>query len=211
MRTRPFTSTSTATGGLPFEEDWDILEEGEPDEPSDDPTTEDPSPPADKRSAALEAELKRIREQNRALKEAAKKREEEEAAKRGEFEALWKQEREQMAALRKDFEALSAKEQARQEALTAANEKALKTIPESHRGLIPAGLDPEAMASQIARVQALVAGSGPDGGVISKAPKPSTETIPEEARREADRLGMDHRKFFEKIYKPRMERRSKKG
>jgi len=209
MRTRPFDSISSM-GGLPFEEDGDI-ETDAPPAAEDEKTEADTTPPGDRRAAALEAELKRVREANRKMKEEAKARQEAEAAKRGEFEALYKTGKEELEKTAAKLAALEERETKRMEAISAANKAALKALPDDFRALVPDGLDPETTATQIARVQGLVGRTGPDGGVVVKAPKPTDEKIPDAVKREADRLGYtDTRAYYEKVWKPRQERQKKR-
>lgn len=187
------------------------MEADAPPAAEDEKTEADTTPPGDRRAAALEAELKRTREINRKLKEEAKARAEAEAAKRGEFEALWKTEKEEREKAAAKLSALEEREAKRMEAISAANKAALKALPDDFRALVPEGLDPETTAAQIARVQGLVGRAGPDGGVVVKAPKPTDEKIPDAVKKEAERLGYtDHRAYFEKVWKPRQERQKKR-
>lgn len=213
-------SPHTLSGGLPWEEDWDILEdpEGEGDDGADDPTKEDPSPPEGKQSAALQKEIARLREANRRLKEretaaaeAARLQQEAAAAEQGKFKELWEAEKKGRLDLEGRFKELSAREQARMERLTESNAAAIKALPEGLRALIPEGLDPEATAAQIARIRATLANEGPDGGVIAKPPKRTEEKIPDACVKQAERMGItDVRNFYERVWKPKMERQAGK-
>lgn len=161
-----------------------------------------------KRAQQAEAELE-------AYKLARQQEEAQAAEKRGEFEKLYTELKRQYDPLAEQYKLLSEREQARVDALTAANVKALQALPEGVRHLVPEGLDAEAMAKQIRAVQLLVVSDNglPRGGVRrGEGPEKGEEKIPEAALQEARALGYSDdnvRSYYERVYKPRQERRKK--
>lgn len=118
-----------------------------------------------------------------------------------------------LAAATAKLTAHEAREQARVDALTADNTERLGKLPEPMRALVPAGLDAEATAAQLARVEAIAdkATEQPAGGRGGpRAPRePSTEKIPEACLAEAARHDVDPTHWFERVWKPRAARQNK--
>jgi hypothetical protein len=136
---------------------------------------------------------------------AQKKRDEDEARKRGEFEQLYTAASAREAQLTAELDTYKAREAARVEAVTAENAARLERLPENFRALVPDGLDPDAARQQIARLESVLTTNTP-----TRTVKPSEEKIPEQAIREAERLGYtDPRKYFEGVWKRRQQ--NKKG
>ena len=208
-----------APGGMCFEED------GEPDEGANEPEPEGGNQLKGLQAAkAAEAKKRQAAEQRAAELEqrlaefeaAQQKREEEAAAKRGEFEKLYTDLKAQFDPLTEKLSAYEKREQERTEALTKANAEALEQLPENMRALVPEGLDPEAKAAQIRKLAALVTDETPRGGFAPrKGPKGEGKgPIPEHVVSEALRYGYSEdnvRSYYEKVWKPRQERRKKQG
>lgn len=159
-----------------------------------------------KQRQALEAQL----EQFKAVQQKAA---EEAAAKRGEFEQLYTSTKVQLEALQAERDALASEKASRLEAIAAENKARLEKLPENMRALVPEGLSPEAAAAQIRRLESVLADDTPRGGFPRRpGPPKGEEEIPAAAVAEAERLGYsDPRRFYEKIYKPRMERQKGDG
>jgi predicted phage gp36 major capsid-like protein len=162
---------------------------------------------------ALTAERARRQEMEARLasfEAAQKKRDEDEARKRGEFEQLYTAASAREAQLTAELDTYKAREAARVEAVTAENAARLERLPENFRALVPDGLDPDAARQQIARLESVLTTNTPTGGIPPRTVKPSEEKIPEQAIREAERLGYtDPRKYFEGVWKRRQQ--NKKG
>lgn len=193
-----------------------------------DPTPEQPDP------VKLAADLESARAEARAAKEAAATAVAEAARIKAEREAEALKAREKdgdilnlyeetkgaltakeqaLAATAAELAELKAEKQARLDAMTAANTERLGKLPEEYRALVPAGLDPETTATQIARVEEVArkATAQPEGG--RGGPRTGKETppekIPAECIAEAQRYGMEPAIWFETVYKPRMKRLGK--
>lgn len=204
----------TSMGGLCFEED------GEPDGEANEPD-EQPEGNQDKglqAAKAAETKKRQAAEQRAAeleqrlaeIEAAQKKRDEEAAAKRGEFEKLYTDLKAETDPLREQLTAYQQREQARTEALNKANAEALEALPEDLRGLVPDGLDPEAKAAQIRKVAAMI-GEAPSGGFAPRVrQKAESDAIPAEYReqvaREAQRYGMDPKLYYKLRVKPKIDR-----
>lgn len=144
-------------------------------------STEESASGGGKRTEGMQKALTAEREKRQALEQrlaeieaAQKKRDEEAAAKRGEFEKLYTELKAETDPLREKLTAYQQREQARTEALNKANAEALEALPEDLRGLVPDGLNPEAKAAQIRKVAAMV-GEAPSGGF---APRKSVKDKP---------------------------------
>ena len=214
------------SGGMCFEEDyeledWENEEEPEPPVPPTDPPADPPpiDPPGGDQlkgmQAALAAERKKRQEYEAQLAtfQAAQREAEEAAAKkRGEFETLYttaKQERDALEAKVKAFEEAEA---TRLADLTAANDAAMKALPKNFRALVPENLSPGDKAAQIARLQATLADATPTGGIPPKAP-PKTDVIPSQyvaaTNTEAARYKMDPLQYWKVRMRPRLIKEGK--
>lgn len=100
--------------------------------------------------------------------------------------------REELAALRVEADGLKAEKAARIEALTASNSERVAKLPEQFRDLVPDGLDADATARHIERVEAIAlkAAERPAGGRGGFKPAHQTGQYkwPEAFLREAQRL-----------------------
>ena len=181
-------------------------------DPSPDPS-EDTGKQTRGLQEALTAERTRRQEMESRLSSfeaAQKKRDEDEARKRGEFEQLYTVASSQVDILTAELDTYKAREAARVETVTAENAARLERLPENFRALVPSGLDPDAARQQIARLESVLTTNTPTGGIPPRGLKQTQEKIPESVIRDAERLGYtDHRKYYELVYKPRQER--KKG
>ncbi len=183
-------------------------------------STEESASGGGKRTEGMQKALTAEREKRQALEQrlaeieaAQKKRDEEAAAKRGEFEKLYTELKAETDPLREKLTAYQQREQARTEALNKANAEALEALPEDLRGLVPDGLDPEAKAAQIRKVAAMV-GDAPSGGFAPRGrQKTESDAIPaeyrEQAAREAQRYGMDPKRYYKLRMKPKLDRQKK--
>jgi hypothetical protein len=109
----------------------------------------------------LQEELDRLKaaeaDRSKAAEEASRKKLEED----GKLQELIEAERKRAAELegyKTRWEEHQQKETARLEALAAENKKRSKELPESLRELVPEGLDPDATAKHIAKLEALGTG-----------------------------------------------------
>lgn len=160
---------------------------------------------------ALQAERKRRQEMEARLSAFEQKQREQaeaEAKKRGEFEALYTSAKSEMEKISSELASYKTKEANRIQALQAENAERLRNLPENFRALVPDGLDPDSTRSQIARLESVLGQATPSGGIPPRGTKPAQEKIPEAALLEAERYGYsDARSYFEKIFKPRQNRK----
>ena len=94
-------------------------------------------------------------------------REAAEAAKRGEYEGLYKTAKQQADELAAKVKAYEERETARVADLDKANKARVKEIPEARRGLVPDGLDPVALDAYLTRNLATLKGDEPAAGTRS--------------------------------------------
>ena len=189
-------------------------------EPSpSDPST--PAPPADPpneggQTRGLQEALKSERARRQEMEARITAMETEKAAaeqlaaeKRGEFKQLWEASQEELLSIREQLLSHETRDAARAERLTAANVERLQALPETFRALVPAGLDAEATAEHLAKLESVLSQNTPTGGIPPVRGPQSVETIPQECILEAERYGYtDARKYFP-VWKARQDR--KKG
>lgn len=182
--------------------------------PSDPPPSSD-APPTDKAEAGMQQALAAERAKRQALESRLAEIEKSqadaaEAARiaNGEAADVAKAKSEALEAANAKIAEYEARETARLEAITKANAESLKALPEHMRPLVPEGLSPEAAQAQIAKLAKLAA-MPPDGapeGFRSRHKQDGDADIPPEALAEAQKYGMDPRKFYEKVWVPRQKR-----
>ena len=202
-------------GGLCFEEDGELDEGGGGGEDK---------PPEDKgeREKGMEAGLAALRKraQEAEAQLAQFKAQQEEVARKaaeeqGEYRKLYEDLKAKHDPLAEQYEALSTREQQRIEALTTANDEALKKLPEGLRHLVPEGLGPEATAKQLQAVQALMAADAgvSVGGINPRSQPKQGEAIPkqylERANTEAARYDMEPLQYWKVRLKPLLTRQGK--
>lgn len=136
-----------------------------------------------KRQEAV-AELERIR------KEQAD-REAEAAAKRGEFEKLYKE----ALPYKEQFEALKAREDARLARLTERNAERVEALPEHLKALAPSLPDPEAMSEWLDKASKAAGEERKPAGTQGHKGPPKGG-VPQECIDEARRLGKDPEYWF---------------
>lgn len=121
------------------------------------------------------------------------------AAERGEFKELYESQTAEFERLKTAHGELAARETTRLEHLTERNAAAIEALPESYRGLIPAGLDPDIIAEQIEKIRGIVqaqpghprggqVGGGTPRGISDEAKEWAAKyrTTPETAQRIID-------------------------
>ena len=184
--------------------------------PSD---TQSTAPPADPPTEggqtrglqeALKAERTRRQEMEArlsAMEAEQAKREQLAAEKRGEFEQLYKAAQEQLENTQQQLSGYQERETARQERIQASNTERLKKLPETFRALVPPGLDVDATAEHLARLENVITQNTPTGGIPPRSGPPSVETIPQACILEAERFGYrDARTYYTNVWKPRQDR-----
>lgn len=156
---------------------------------------------------ALEAERAKYRARIEALESAAAERATadeaaaaEAAKKRGEYEALYTESETKLAAATQKLDALTARETARLERVKAANAERVEALPENLRALIPDGLDLDAQAAQLARVEALATEPTFPAGTRRGSGKAPALVIPEACKAEAERHGKDPEQWFKTVW-----------
>ena len=185
-------------------------------------------PPSDTPSTSTQADTPSEGGQTRGLQEALKaertrrqemearlsameaeqaKREQLAAEKRGEFEQLYKATQEQLENTQQQLSGYQERESARQERIQASNTERLKALPETFRALVPPGLDVDATAEHLARLENVINQNTPTGGMPPRSGPPSVDTIPEQCIKEAERYGYaDARTYYTRVWKPRQDR-----
>ena len=164
--------------------------------------------------AALQAERKKRQEIEARLSSfeaEQRQRAEEDAKRRGEYEALYTEARSKLDTLTTELDSYKARETARLEALQSENRARLEALPESFRALVPEGLSPDAVRSHLGRLESVLSQATPSGGIPPRMGKAVQEKIPEAALREAERYGYsDARGYYDRVWKPRQERKGGK-
>ena len=122
------------------------------------------------------------------------------AKKRGEYEALYTESETKLAAATQKLDALTARETARLERVKAANAERVEALPENLRALIPDGLDLDAQAAQLARVEALATEPTFPAGTRRGSGKAPALVIPEACKAEAERHGKDPEQWFKTVW-----------
>ena len=163
---------------------------------------------------ALSAERKKRQETEQRLSSllaADEDRRKAEAAEQGKFQDLYT---EAEAARLAAMERLTVLEQAESTRLTALQQQLasrIEKLPEQYRALIPENLPIDTLSQHLASVEKLI--SEPLAQVHTgtlKTSSPTSEPIPAEAIAEAAKYGYsDARRYFDKIYSPRMKRKTK--
>ena len=175
-------------------------------EPTNETTTQAPestgdtAPDAQKGDPALHAEgiLKALtaeRSQRKALADqlaemqaADEARKLKAAEEQGRFEDLYKTTKTEAETLRERVAEYETREAARLERVTRRNAEAIEALPESYRGLVPDGLDPEAIATQIEKIRAIANADTTRHPTGAHANGGKPRGISEEAKREAVRM-----------------------
>ena len=112
-----------------------------------------------------------------------------------------------MAAVER-LTALEQAETARQASLREQLSARIERLPEQYRALIPEGLAIDTLNQHIASVEKLIAEPAVHTGTLKTSP--ASEPIPAEAIAEAAKYGYsDVRRYFERVYAPRMKRLNK--
>ena len=154
-----------------------------------------------KRRQDLEQRLADIEKTQREAREADAKR-------RGEFEQLYQTASSELEATRAQLADFQAREDGRLKKLTEANTARLAALPESFRALVPDGMTPDLVAEQLTKLESVITQNTPTGGIPPRTGAIAQDKIPTQCLKEAERYGYsDARVYFEKIWKPRMERR----
>lgn len=108
-----------------------------------------------KKLAEMEARLKAVDEDRAKRKEADTAAKRKAAEESGQYKELLTVAEQRAAELEAKLMAATEKETARLEAVDADNDKRRKTLPKALVDLIPDGLDPDAVARQIERLEKL--------------------------------------------------------
>ncbi len=162
---------------------------------------------------ALSAERKKRQETEQrlsAMLAADEDRRKKEAAEQGKFQDLYTEAESARLAAIERLTVLEQAETARQTALQQQLSERIEKLPEQYRALIPANLPIDTLNHHLASVEKLI--SEPLAAVHTGTIKtsPTSEPIPPEAIAEAAKYGYsDARRYFEKIYSPRMKRKIK--
>ena len=204
--------SETLPGGLPYEEDWDILEDDpagddaaddqsgtddkgkgqEDDSGADDQSGTDTTPenPALAKALAELATLKKAAADRAAADEEARRKKAEED---GEFKSLYEKVQAEAKAQAERLAAFEAKETARADALKKANTKRHKALPKNLRSLISLDGDADAVAALLdkAEVAAKELAARPAGSEGGDANRAETTDIPAHIVKEAKNRGMD--------------------
>ncbi len=137
--------------------------------------------------------LKKAQEQNATYEAAnAKRAADEEAAKakqledQGEYKALLEQIRTENATLKETVTKQLERETARLETVDKSNKARLAALPEQFHALVPPGLDADAAAAQIARLEPLAGVQAADPINVT-SPAPRGAPLDAKARRKLDR------------------------
>ena len=131
---------------------------------------------------------KALAQQLAELQAAEQARQRKAAEEQGKFEDLYKTTQTEAEALREKVTAYEAREAARLDRVTKRNTEAVEALPDAYRALIPEGLDPEATATQIEKIKALVAADAPRHPTGAQANGGKPRGISDEAKREAVRM-----------------------
>jgi hypothetical protein len=121
------------------------------------------------------------------------------AAKRGEFEDLYKTAADSLKSITAERDTLLGERTARLDALKASNEEAKKALPEELQALVPEGLSPDATAKQIARL-AKLGGEGLPTGGKTKAGKDKPKAVPAECATQAKAHGKDPNWWYDNVW-----------
>lgn len=204
-----------------FEEDYELEDWDLEDDPTDGQDSVDGTS-TDKASQGLQAAVKAEREKRQALEkqladiQAAKEAADEASkAEAGQFKELYEKLKAEREAELKELKALKGEKKARIEALTAKNAERLEALPEDWRDLIPEGLTPSAMATQLDKIEKRLveAEDRPSGGVRGKPPKKTDVHIPaqykERCETEAARYKLDPKKYWTMRMRPRLVKQGK--
>jgi len=120
------------------------------------------------------------------MQEATETRKREAAEEQGRFKELYEGAQAKLTETSGRLEAIEQREAERVAVIKAKNAEAVKALPDAYQALIPAGLDPDSTAAQIAKIQALVNTPQHATGTQVNGGKP--RGISEEAKREAVRM-----------------------
>lgn len=137
--------------------------------------------------AALEAE-KADREKT------AAERQQKELEEQGKHKELYLKEAEAKKSIEEKYKALVERETKRLEALTASIEKRVAALPKEYRDLVPPGLDPDATAEQVSKLEALAAQRDGKSGGYTGATRPGNQgsTDPAEILRRQHEINKLH-------------------
>lgn len=142
-----------------------------------------------------------------ALEKAQAERDAAEAAKRGEFEGLYKTTKQQADELAAKLKAHEERETARVADLDKANKARIKEIPEARRGLVPDGLDAVALDAYLTRNMPALKGDEPAAGTRSAKGGPGPDddeairkAFPDVAA-DADRRGVGPKFWYDILIK----------
>ena len=164
--------------------------------------------------SALSAERKKRQEMESQLKSlmaAEDERKRQALAEQGRYQDLYTEAEAARVAALERLQALETAEAARLEKLQQQVSERLEKLPDQFRALVPDGLQIDALNAHISRLEQL-SSSEPltpfSTGTLKSNPK--ADPIPPEAVEEAAKYGYtDARVYFERVYSPRLKRRTK--
>lgn len=153
----------------------------------------------------LRAELAKLRDADAARAAAEKAAEDAEAVKRGEAEKLLAARDQELAAAKERLAAFEARETARVQALEKANAERVKALPAAFADLLPAGLDADAAAAFLGKLEAA---AGSDVARGTRRGTHTDEPIPEACTAEwklHSKGTLSERDWFNNVWKPRQK------
>lgn len=162
---------------------------------------------------ALSAERKKRQEMEQKVSQlvaADEERRKQEAAEQGKYQELYTEAESARLAAIERLTALESAEAARLAAMKTQLAERIAGLPEQYRALIPEGLPVDTLKQHLASVEKLI--SEPLAQVHTGTLKtaPASEPIPAEAIAEATKYGYsDARRYYERVYAPRMQRLKK--
>ena len=185
----------------------------DPDATTDPPTTDPPDRQAKGLQIALAAERAKRQaatDELAALKATARATADAERAANGEASALLAERDAELAAALEQIAVHDKATAARTARLAKDNKTRTAKLPEAWRALVPDGLDAEATARHLTRIEGMTGEDGAPVGTRSRAPTRKEPKIPQACIEEAARYGRDPLIHFDTVWKPRQERQKRR-